>query len=44
VWSGRDGQRAAIEHCERDRKLPPTGQISERLTRELPALTGRPLD
>ena len=36
--------RAAIERFERDRKFPPTGQISERLTRELTALTGRPLD
>ena len=36
--------RAAIERFERERKLPITGQMSERLTRELSALTGRPLD
>jgi peptidoglycan hydrolase-like protein with peptidoglycan-binding domain len=36
--------RAAIERFERERKLPVTGQISERLTRELAAVTGRPLD
>jgi peptidoglycan hydrolase-like protein with peptidoglycan-binding domain len=36
--------RAAIEKFERDRKLPVTGQPSDRLTRELAAATGRPLD
>jgi peptidoglycan hydrolase-like protein with peptidoglycan-binding domain len=36
--------KAAIERFERERKLPVTGQISERLTRELAAVTGRPLD
>ena len=36
--------RAAIERFERERKLPVTGRISERLTRELTALTGRPLE
>ena len=36
--------RAAIGRFERERKLPVTGQISERLTRELTALTGRPLE
>ena len=36
--------RAAIERFERERKLPVTGQVSDRLTRELTALTGRPLD
>jgi peptidoglycan hydrolase-like protein with peptidoglycan-binding domain len=36
--------RATIERFERDRKLPITGQISERVTRELVALTGRPLE
>jgi peptidoglycan hydrolase-like protein with peptidoglycan-binding domain len=36
--------RAAIERFERERKLPVTGQISERLTRELSAMTGRPLE
>ena len=35
--------RAAIEKFERERKLPVTGQISERLTRELSTVTGRPL-
>ena len=36
--------KAAIEKFERDRKMPTTGQISERLLRELAAVTGRPLD
>lgn len=36
--------RAAIERFERERKLPVTGQVTERLTRELSAMTGRPLD
>jgi peptidoglycan hydrolase-like protein with peptidoglycan-binding domain len=36
--------RAAIERFERERKLPITGQISERVTRELVALIGRPLE
>jgi peptidoglycan hydrolase-like protein with peptidoglycan-binding domain len=36
--------RAAIERFERERKLPITGRVSDRLTRELTALTGRPLD
>jgi peptidoglycan hydrolase-like protein with peptidoglycan-binding domain len=36
--------KAAIERFERERKLPVTGQISERVTRELAAVTGRPLD
>jgi peptidoglycan hydrolase-like protein with peptidoglycan-binding domain len=36
--------KAAIERFERDRKLPLTGQISDRLTRELAAVTGRPLE
>ena len=35
--------RAAIEKFERERKLPVTGQISERLTRELSAMKGAPL-
>jgi hypothetical protein len=35
--------RAAIERFERDRHLPVTGQVSERLVRELAAMTGRPL-
>lgn len=36
--------RAAIERFERERKLPVTGQVSDRLTRELTAMTGRPLE
>jgi peptidoglycan hydrolase-like protein with peptidoglycan-binding domain len=36
--------RAAIEKFERDRKLPVTGQLSDRLLRELAAATGRPLE
>jgi peptidoglycan hydrolase-like protein with peptidoglycan-binding domain len=36
--------RATIERFERDRKLPITGQMSERVTRELAGLTGRPLE
>jgi peptidoglycan hydrolase-like protein with peptidoglycan-binding domain len=35
---------SAIQKFERDRKLPVTGQISQRLLRELAALTGRPLE
>jgi peptidoglycan hydrolase-like protein with peptidoglycan-binding domain len=38
------GTQAAIEKFERERKLPVTGQISDRLARELSALTGRPLE
>jgi peptidoglycan hydrolase-like protein with peptidoglycan-binding domain len=36
--------RGAIERFERERKLPVTGQVSDRLTRELTAMTGRPLE
>lgn len=36
--------RVAIERFERDRKLPVTGQMSERVTRELVALIGHPLE
>jgi peptidoglycan hydrolase-like protein with peptidoglycan-binding domain len=36
--------RSAIEKFERERKLPITGQISDRLIRELAALTGEPLE
>jgi peptidoglycan hydrolase-like protein with peptidoglycan-binding domain len=35
---------SAIERFERERKLPVTGQISDRLVRELAAVTGRPLE
>jgi Putative peptidoglycan binding domain len=40
---GSDTQ-AAIQKFERDRKLPVTGQVSDRLVRELAAMTGRPID
>jgi hypothetical protein len=40
---GADTQ-AAISKFERDRKLPVTGQMSDRLLRELTAMIGRPLD
>jgi hypothetical protein len=36
--------RLAIQRFERDRHLPITGEVSERVRRELAALTGRPLD
>jgi peptidoglycan hydrolase-like protein with peptidoglycan-binding domain len=36
--------RAAIEKFERERKLPVTGQPSERVAKELTSLTGRPID
>jgi peptidoglycan hydrolase-like protein with peptidoglycan-binding domain len=36
--------RAAIEKFERDRRLPVTGEVSDRLIRELAAATGRPLE
>ena len=36
--------QAAIERFERERKLPVTGQVTDRLVRELAAMTGRPLD
>ncbi len=36
--------RAAIEKFEQDRRLPATGQISDRFVRELAAMTGRPLE
>lgn len=41
--SDPDTQRA-IEKFERERKLPVTGQISDRLIRELAEMTGRPLE
>jgi hypothetical protein len=40
---GSDTQ-AAIQKFERDRKLPVTGQMSDRLVRELTTMTGRPID
>jgi hypothetical protein len=36
--------RTAIERFERDRQLPVTGQVSDRLVRELAGMTGRTLD
>jgi Putative peptidoglycan binding domain len=40
---GSDSQ-AAIQKFERDRKMPITGQMSDRLVRELSAVTGRAID
>jgi len=40
---GSDTQ-AAIQRFERARRLPVTGQVSERLVRELAVVTGRPID
>jgi peptidoglycan hydrolase-like protein with peptidoglycan-binding domain len=36
--------QAAIERFERERKLPITGSVSDRVTRELAAITGRALE
>ncbi len=36
--------RRAIERFERENKLPVTGQITDRLTRQLTVMTGRPLE
>jgi peptidoglycan hydrolase-like protein with peptidoglycan-binding domain len=36
--------KAAIERFERDRDLPPSGEVSERLVRELAAFTGTSLE
>lgn len=41
--AGSDTQ-AAIQRFERDRRLPVTGQISDRLIRELSAMTGRSIE
>ena len=40
---GADTQ-AAIQKFERERKLPVTGQMSDRLVRELSAMIGHPID
>jgi Putative peptidoglycan binding domain len=40
---GSDTQ-AAIQKFERERKLPVTGQVSDRLVRELAAMIGHPVD
>jgi peptidoglycan hydrolase-like protein with peptidoglycan-binding domain len=36
--------KAAIERFERERRLPLTGQLSDRVARELASVTGRPLE
>lgn len=36
--------RAAIERFEKEQKMPVTGKISDKLVRDLGALTGRPLE
>ncbi len=41
--AGSDTQ-AAIQKFERERKLPVTGQVSDRLLRELTAMIGHPVD
>ena len=41
--AGSDTQ-AAIQKFERERKLPVTGQVSDRLVKELTAMIGRPVD
>jgi hypothetical protein len=41
--AGSDTQ-AAIQKFERARKLPVTGQVSDRLVRELTAMVGHPID
>lgn len=41
--AGTDTQ-AAIQKFERERKLPVTGQISDRVVRELGVVTGRAID
>jgi peptidoglycan hydrolase-like protein with peptidoglycan-binding domain len=35
---------AAIQKFERERKIPVTGQITDRLVHELAAVTGRPVE
>jgi Putative peptidoglycan binding domain len=40
---GSDTQ-AAIQKFERERKIPVTGQLSDRLVRELAAMVGHPID
>lgn len=40
---GTDTQ-AAIQKFERDRKMPVTGQLSDKLIRDLTVLTGRPIE
>jgi hypothetical protein len=40
---GPDTQ-AALQKFERDRRLPPSGQVSDRVVRELTVMTGHPID
>jgi peptidoglycan hydrolase-like protein with peptidoglycan-binding domain len=40
---GADTQ-AAIQKFERDRKMPVTGRISDKLIRDLTILTGKPIE
>ena len=40
---GADTQ-AAIQKFERERKIPVTGQMSDRVVRELTAMVGHPID
>jgi hypothetical protein len=40
---GADTQ-AAIQKFERDRKIPVTGQMSDRVVHELVAMIGHPID
>jgi len=40
---GSDTQ-AAIQRFERERKLPVTGQVNDRMVRELATVTGRPIE
>lgn len=39
-----EATKAAVEKFEREHRLPVTGRISDRLMRELAAMTGRPLE
>ena len=39
-----DATSHAIEKFERDRKMPVTGRMSDRLVNELTAVTGHPLE
>ncbi|HEY0566927.1 MAG TPA: peptidoglycan-binding domain-containing protein, partial [Xanthobacteraceae bacterium] len=40
---GSDTQ-AAIQRFERERKIPVSGQMSDRLVKELTAVTGKPIE
>jgi len=44
AWSSVWSARTAIERFERARGMPVTGQVSDRLVRELSSLVGRPLE